>query len=285
MVHLYEKVCKDNNNPYGIKEIIDENPLINGPCVITMIAIPDKLKYINGCMRLVANLINPDIDTNYDPNRRILGIGYGDKRNPSVEELNEFVIKYFYPLINENDTIQTLKNFRNLTFLTYCNGSKNYIKIERKIVERLKELNYREKDINLILSQICLAQITGNYLQEETTKTTAMLFGDKYDTKFAPDQISRREITQRLKYLKTNYGIIKYDDMISFVSEIKKDNDLYRYLRDDTIMSNNIREFLCTSLENAIDNKYYDLFVPITYRLIEDSMNNLNNREKMKIIK
>lgn len=129
MVHIFEKTCKTENNEFGIREITDENPLKNGPCIITILALPIFLKNINGSLRQVANLVNPDIDYNYDPDRRILGLGFGDYIEqydkftgifPKQEELDEFLNKYFLPLFSDNgkkiDVVQAMKNFRNITF-------------------------------------------------------------------------------------------------------------------------------------------------------------------------
>lgn len=77
MIHVFEKVCKTDLNRYWIKEIVNENPLISGPCVITILPSAPHISHINGALRQVANLVNPDIDTNYDPDRRLLGLGYG----------------------------------------------------------------------------------------------------------------------------------------------------------------------------------------------------------------
>ena len=102
MVHIYEKICKIEKNPYGIIERQDEN-VFKSPCIITIIAGPIFLKNINGSLRQVANLVNPDIDNNYDENRRILGLGFGDYKEeyerftritPTEEELENFMQKY-----------------------------------------------------------------------------------------------------------------------------------------------------------------------------------------------
>ena len=50
MVHMYEKVCKTEENQYGIREVIDENPLEKGPCIITILPSPGLLSEINGSM-------------------------------------------------------------------------------------------------------------------------------------------------------------------------------------------------------------------------------------------
>ena len=78
MVHIYEKICKTKENPFGIIKRQDEN-IFKRPCIITIIAGPIYLKNINGSLRQVANLVNPDIDNYYDENRRIIGLGFASE--------------------------------------------------------------------------------------------------------------------------------------------------------------------------------------------------------------
>ena len=73
MVHIYEKVNKTDDNVYGIKEITDENPLKTGPCIITILALPVFLEDVNGFLKYIAPLVNPDINSHYDPDRRLFG--------------------------------------------------------------------------------------------------------------------------------------------------------------------------------------------------------------------
>ena len=65
MVHIYEKVCKTENNQFGIVEISDENPIIKGPCIITILAMPMFLKNINSFLRQVAKLVKFDDNDGY----------------------------------------------------------------------------------------------------------------------------------------------------------------------------------------------------------------------------
>ncbi len=155
MVHVFEKTCKTQDNKFGIREITDENPFKNGPCIITILALPIFLKNINGSLRQVAELVNPNIDNHYDSSRRLFGLGFGDyseqygrfsRVSPTQEELEEFLSKYFFPLFVDNDrkvdVLQAMKNFRNITFLTYCNGAKVFTAIEERIKQKMKEIGY-----------------------------------------------------------------------------------------------------------------------------------------------
>jgi len=89
MIHIYEKTCKTKNNTFGIIERQDKN-IFKTPCIITIIAGPIFLKNINGSLRQVANLVNPDIDNYYDENRKILGLGL-ENINKILEGLQELL--------------------------------------------------------------------------------------------------------------------------------------------------------------------------------------------------
>ena len=78
MIHIYEKTCKTKTNLFGLIELEDDQTLKKGPCIVTILAGPVSKKSINGSLRQVAQLINPNIDTHYDKDRRILGLGFGD---------------------------------------------------------------------------------------------------------------------------------------------------------------------------------------------------------------
>lgn len=271
MIHIYEKVCKNEEYPYGIKEITDENPFKN-PCIITLIAIPDEVKYINGSLRMVANLVNPEIDTKYNINKRILGLGYENHRNPTIEEINEFIDKYFYPIITEDnkkmEPIKVMKNLRNLTFLTYCNGARNFISIENNLIKKMKYIGYQNKDIKLILSQICLVSVTGNLMQSTGTNTTCIAFGDIYDQKYEPDYKRGLNILNSL--FQKEYVYVNYQSLLGLVTKITSEGDLYRYMLNDPIITSRIKTLLNMSLDNAIENVDIENFNPLTYKKIED---------------
>lgn len=284
MIRLYEKVCKTEETPFGIKEVIAENPLKNGPCVITVIATPIFLKEVNGAMRQVADLINPDIDNTYDANRRIFGLGFGNFNeeygrfsmfSPSLKDIDEFINKYFVPLFVENfvrlEPLKAMKNFRNINFLTYCNGAKSVLLIERCLKEKMTEVGYSEGEINMILSQICFAAISGNILKNNDTNTLAISFGDVNDYDFENDEKTINGIEE------INKGFIKYDSSIGFAVSKDSNHSFKRHMTEDSDLSKMISCFLNTSIDNAIENKYNEVVEPITYKKMEYAFDEIMN--------
>lgn len=150
-------------------------------------------------MRIVANLVNPNINEIYDQYRRIFSLSFGDislggflnadmtfsESNPTDAELTEFIDTYFIPLISNNNskinTINAMKNIRNINFITYCDGAKIYKRIEEILEKRMPELRYTTEEIDLILSQISLAAVSSNTI-ENGTKATTLLFNYRNDT-------------------------------------------------------------------------------------------------------
>lgn len=288
MVHIYEKVCKTEDNKYGIREITNENSILNGPCIITILAMPTFLKNINGSLRQVANLVNPDIDTNYDPDRRILGLGFGDynekycrfsRNSPLEEELEEFLNKYFYPLFIENnekiDVLQAMKNFRNVSFLTFCNGAETFKKIEYKLKDKMKEIGYTASDIETILSQVCLAAISGKYIKIHGTSALCFSFGDVNDI----DYEGNKGIIDSINEM--GQGYITYDSVIGYAVASDGEHSMKKHMSENTILSSKIATFLNTSLDNAIENKNNKIINPITYEKMNRAFSELDNAKTL----
>lgn len=284
MVHMFEKVNKTSDNEFGIKEIRDENPFLNGPCIITILAVPYSVKDINGSLRQVADLVNPEIDDNYDSDRRIIGLGFGtyndrfDKFSsfsPSEFELVVYLSKFIFPLFIRNDdekidVYEAMNNFRNLTFLTYCNGAKTFRMIEDVIVNTMKEVGYTETEIRMIMSQICLASIGTNYLKNYPTNVLAFSFGDVNDKEYMHDE----DVNSNIKI--NNYGFIGYDSSLGYGIYGSGNHDFKRYMTGDSVISSYIKRFLNTSIDNALLNRDNQEFVPITYEKMANSFNDLN---------
>lgn len=277
MVHLYEKTCKTNTNPYGIIEITNENPIEQGPCIITILAYPKLLKDINGSLRQVANIINPDIDYLYDNNRRLLGLGFGEynkettsftRYSPTDEELEEFMQKYFYPLISQKgqsvNVLLAMKNIRNITFITYCNGAILFKRIEAKLSQKMLDIGYTNSEIGMILSQICHAAISGTVIKRNQTKTLTISFGDVLDIEFNKD----KELIQRID---TNNGsFIQYDSSIGYGIIGNGEHSFKKHMTENKLLSSKIKIFLETSLENALYNHKNNMINPITYQKIDE---------------
>ena len=287
MVHIYEKTCKTETNHYGIIEIKEENPLAKGPCIITILAYPMFLRDINGSLRQVANVVNPDIDKFYDPKRRILGLGFGDynekysrfsRYSPTEEELDEFMTKYFYPLVSKDNSkinvLTAMKNIRNVTFVTYCNGAILFKRIEDKLTQKMVVLGYLKDEIGMILSQICHAAISGSVIKRKETKTLTITFGDVLDIEFNND----KDIIHKTN--PTVGSFINYESSLGYGILGDGEHSFKKHMTENDTLSSKIKQFLNASLDNAIDNQENDIIEPITYQKIEDAFNSKITKNK-----
>jgi hypothetical protein len=286
MIHIYEKVCKTRKNEFGVEEMDYENPFKKGPCVITILAITTFLKELNGAMRQVSELVNPEIDTSVNPDRRIFGLSFGeyDKKYdrfssalPNQEDIDDFVEVYIYPLFTNNnckiDLIQAMKNFRNLTFVTYCNGSKIFKRIEDAIKAKMIIVGYSEDEIGMIFSQICVAAISGNYLKKKGTSTLAMTFGDVNDHDFETNKDTIESINE------SGEGFITYDDSIGFGISGDGSHSFKKHMTEDPTLSSKISAFINASLDNALENKNSNTLIPITYEKIQRAFDQANEEQ------
>ena len=248
MVHLFEKKPKTIDNPYGMEEVKDKEVFKQGPCVIVILAKTYLLSNLNGAMKLVSNLVNPDIDELYNPDRRVFGLGPSEmettpytedytflKDEPNHDEISNFVDTYIMPLISKNgkriSVDEAMNNMRNINIVTYCNGSLIYGIMEIVLAIRMRVLNYTEEEIDLIISQICLAAVSGD-LEFNKTRAATCLFTDKNDT-----------TDEGLKE-----SIKKYNNYYRYIVDGDGKHDLTKYMINDPKLSSAIKGFLNRAL-------------------------------------
>lgn len=248
MIHLFEKKPKTIDNKYGIEEVSDKDVFKKGPCIIVILAKTWFLSSINGAMKLVANLVNPDIDENYNPDKRIFGIASGEMEpilysddmcfsedEPKHDHMSDFVDTYLVPLVSNNgkkiDVDEAMRNMRNINFITYCNGSMIYGVIEIVLAIKMRILCYTEEEIKLILSQMCLAAVSGD-IEFNNTRATTLLFTDKNDS-----------IDEGLKE-----SMQKCDGYYRFIVDGDGKHDFTKYLQDDPKLSSAIKGYLNRAL-------------------------------------
>lgn len=291
MAVLYEKKPIELINEFGIEEITDENIFKKGPSVIVILAMTWFLSNVNGAMRLVANLVNPDIDNTYNPNKRIFGLGFGNYTEeyegftaftPEDDELEKFVAKYFLPLVTSNgmriELLDAMKNVRNINVITYCAATQYFKTIENIFERKMQELAYPKEEIKMILSQICLASVSGNALKHEQAKATTMVFGDINDKYFELPFKSIEGIE--------NYALIDYQNQFYFIFNGNGGHDFTEYMQKDKLISEAIKLFINDALDSSICNCNHDACIPLDIDSISrDILEKLNKDGKHLILK
>lgn len=283
MVHIYERVEKNEYYPSGLKEI-DSNFLFGYyPCVITILAKTWFMSSVNGAIKYVSDLVNPDISEKFKSNRKIYGLGFGDldmynsdtsdlaftEDEPTNRELYDFVTKYLFPLVSEDkwkiDVDIAMKRLKNINFLTYCNGSKIYTTIEAILEEKMRNIGYTNEEIDEILSQMCVAAVGGEAFDD--VKATTILFNDKNDTEENDLPL----------------GLSKCKNYYRYVVDGDGKHDYRKYMSQDPVLPGVIKEFLNESLNRAMISSNTGMFIPVDkdklIPIVIDSFNQKQNSE------
>ena len=88
MYKIYEKTLKDENNVYGLKVLDeDKNPFLEGPSVLTILALTLNEKNINGSMRQVMEALRLKTSSNENSGLtidktpfKVLGLAYSNSK-------------------------------------------------------------------------------------------------------------------------------------------------------------------------------------------------------------
>ena len=62
-------------------------------------------------------------------------------------------------MINDQAIEEIKKQARKINFMTYCDGTYTYCKIEERIIQKLISNGFSEKDVDDIVSQISLTAL------------------------------------------------------------------------------------------------------------------------------
>lgn len=281
MYRLYEKVSKSEKNTYGIEMIDDEvNPFLDSPCLLCIIPNAIHIKNLNGAMNRAMNLLQvSNSDGKYDLDIsefscKIMSLAFGElrkngctfeKQNDKKENTVEFTEKYLYPLIQKDnsriETIQAMKNMRNINFMSYCNGVNVIKDIEEILRNRMIELGYTNEQINDIVAQMCVCAIS-----------TDQLYGKEVATYISVRDINDEQLanySERAKeQVRQDGGVGIYqinDNEVMYLVDGNGQHSLDKYVQDDTSLSIGIASVLNRAVRNSMLNSQNQSgFKPIT---------------------
>ncbi len=291
MYKLYEKVPKSRENIYGIEMIHDEvNPFLQMPCLLCIIPNAIHIKNLNGAMNRALNLLQvSNSDGKYDLDIsefscKVMSLAFGEltengctfkNANDRKENTVEFTRKYLYPLIQKDnsriDTIQAMRNMRNINFMSYCNGVNVIKDIEEILRNRMIELGYTIEDISSIVAQMGVCAIS-----------TDKLYGNETATYISVRDINDKELanySERAKeQVRQDGGIGIYqinDNEVMYLVDGNGQHSLDKYAQEDISLSVCIASVLNKAVRNSmINSQNQSVFKPITTgELLEDVTN------------
>lgn len=295
MYKLYEKVPKNEEYKHGMKMLEDdENPFKQGPCLLSMIAITMWERDVNGALNLGMEALR--LKTTHNENTgikledfagRILSVAYGEpgeytevkgrkmkKTLARTDDLDtEFTEKYLFPLIEEEgkklDTLQAMKNLRNVNIMTYCGATKSALKMEECLIERMQELGYNKEEIDEVLSQMCVVGYGTDEMlileidEKKEIKSTHFSFGDVHD----PDAGVGGELREEVE--KNN--IIYFEEGYYFNAGTGEHLSKY-YIIQNEALSLGISSVLTRTMSNSILNHKKNQFVPLSIEEINNGI-------------
>ncbi len=292
MYILYKKVPKNESNLRGIELVKeDENPFMDGPCLLCVSAQYDNsvakksnfgiVKEAMKMMRMrVRNIYNAGFDLDGFP-VTLLAMekdSNGTDRNArSFQLVNQFINRYIVPLISENDqkidVTQAMKKMRNVNIMTYCDGTLFTQELEDALLERMEVIGYSSDEAKQIQSQMAILPIA-----------TMRLYGDNKSTIFSFKDINDGEIRLSGDDITPEVQRIIEESPTKEVLFKRKERDyrfcysgngahrLKKYTTDGVALPACVGAAFGYVLENAIENSRSDTLIELKASDIADSM-------------
>ena len=260
MLNVYKKCEKSVDNPKGIIKINSISEL-NNPLLICLTSQDQIDSSVFGIIKegaRAARIRTSDelaggfkID---DVKIDFIGIKY--EEDGLFESLDELIYTY----LKKNNNIK--KQARNINFFTYCNAANIYVELEKRIVNKLLNDNYKLDEVKDILSQISVISIASQ-IDLSTTYATNVLFKDvndrdvyDYYSKIAYKKMSELGRNASISYLGKNY--------IGYIYNGTGEHELREYFKDINIVKSSLCSVVVNLLENSLKNTNSNDFIPIT---------------------
>lgn len=260
MINIYKKIEKSNNNPNGIVEIENISSL-NKPFLLCLSAQNNHDKSIYGIMRGGASISR--VYTTQEEGARykindfpidFLGLRY-QKDNKGLENYEEIVDDFLYPfLTSESKNVnEILMQARKINFMTYCDGTETYCKVENRLVSKFKSDGFSSEDIESIISQISLTAI-GTMIDTSSLMATSISFVDVNDNEISTDRTDNYKESIQSRNRKGIYGTLGRNNNIIYIYNGNGVHDLKEYFKDDTIVKPVIAGAMAYFLEMSLSN-------------------------------
>lgn len=272
MFTVYKKCEKSLDNLHGVVEV--ENPSeLDKPFLFCLAAQESYEKSVFGVIKEGARAARVRTTDEYAGGFKIdempvyfLGALY--KRNKLKDERETSILNDFiYPFIKKGkDVDEMVKRARMINFLTYCDATKVYVELEKRLIEKLSHDGLSEEDINKIVSQIGVVSIASE-VDISKLHANTILFKDANDREVF-DFISKTAL-KKMEQIgrEAIIGSLKANGTVTtYVYNGTGEHELKAYFDDETIVKSSLCAAVSKLLENSVKNMHSDKLIPLSSR-------------------
>ncbi len=260
MINVYKKVEKSKDYPSGYMEISDSE--LDKPFLLCISAQDNFDKSIFGTIRQgvqAARVYNTkDFGAGYKVLKfpvDFLGFRFvkdDEKINNAVEIVNRFL--YPYLIKNGLDIEKLVEQSRKMNFMTYCDGTITYKKIEDELIRHLSIDGLSKEDIKTIISNIHLVSI-GTMVDTNDFECSNISLIDVNDREIWNDFIF--DTKENMENNNEDYVYGKYNNQKSgyyFYNGTGRHN-LLEYFRDGVLVKPVLYYIIGKVLDTSIKNE------------------------------
>ena len=261
MITVFKKIEKNKENLLGIKEIPNVSEL-EKPFLLCLSAQDMVDKSVYGIVKIGAQSARVNTNEEMASGFKIdefpvdfLGVKFKKDKDTKKEKelLDMLIIPYLFN--SEDKSVDYLeKRARNINIMTYCDGTLDYIRLEKLLVEKLEQLGYSREYVERIVSQISLTAI-GTIVDTSELIATTMKFVDVNDDEISNDKTYeiKKELNEKrkkstcVKETKSNNFTYYYDG--------SGEHELREYLIDGVLVKPVLCSMVSYFLNKSIQNE------------------------------
>ena len=262
MIEIYKKCEKSIDNKYGIEKI-DNLDELRKPFLMCLSSTEDD-NSVFGLIKEGARAARVRTTDEYAGGFKIdempvnfLGVKMS---NQGFESLFDVIYKLLMYTSKENGAS---RNARRMNFFTYCNATRVYVNLEKRLREQLSSEGYKEYEIKEILSQISLVSLASK-VDTSGLYATNVSFKDVHDmevydknSRIAESKMEPMGILTLLSKAKTDGNSLLY------FFDGKGSHDLKSFFDEDNIVKSSLCACVSKFIESSIINESSMVFNPI----------------------
>ena len=266
MFKIYKKCEKCIDNPKGIIEIYNLSEY-NNPFMLCLSSDEKNDNSIFGVIKEGARAARVCTSDEFASGYKIddmqvdfLGIKYFNENGHN----NNLVDDFIYPYLKKGDIkVQA----RKINFFTYCNATRVYVELEKRLREKLISDGYDDKSIEEILSQISLISIASE-VDITNIYASTILFKDINDY-YIYDYISKTSSKKMASLGRNTYlGYLRNNGPVIFAFNATGKHSLKEYFKNGNLVKSSLCAVTSFLLENSIHSAKIGEHIPISSRML-----------------